>query len=99
MAGWMDGEMNDWIHTYRDEVLFCQLSTAKMYNFSNNVYSICMCTWPRKRGHLFVSFKRDSADTMFDFFFFFFWNGAEWSRKWGGRQKEGMEDCGGAYLY
>lgn len=70
MAGWMDGEMNDWIHTYRDEVLFCQLSTAKMYNFSNNVYSICMCTWPRKRGHLFVSFKRDSADTMFDFFFF-----------------------------
>ena len=84
MAGLMDGEMNDWIHTYRDEVLFCQLSTAKMYNFSNNVYSICMCTWPRKRGHLFVSFKRDSADTMFDFFFFFL----EWGRM---EQKMGRE--------
>ena len=29
-----------------------------------------MCTWPRKHGHLFVSLKGDSANTMFDFFFF-----------------------------
>jgi len=40
-----------------------------MCDFSNNVCGICMCTWPRKHGHLFVSLKGDSANTMFDFFF------------------------------
>lgn len=54
-----------------------------MYNFSNNVYSICMCTWPRKRGLSFVSFKRDSANTMFNFFFL------EWGRM---EQKMGAGD-------